>query len=119
MESILTSIKKLLGITEEYEQFDMDIVMHINTVLSILTDMGVGPEDGFVIEDKTALWSDYIPDLTKTNLHTIKTYMFLKVRQMFDPPTSSNVVESSKEMIRELEWRILHNTEFRKTEVDN
>ena len=63
MDSILTSIKKLLGITEEYEHFDQDIIIHINTALMILTQLGVGPSEGFFIKDNYALWSDFIPDV--------------------------------------------------------
>lgn len=105
MDSILTSIKKLLGITEEYEQFDSDIIMHINSVLSILTQLGVGPSDGFRITDASSIWSDFIPDESK-NLEDVKSYVFLRVRLLFDPPLSSIVVESMNRMINELEWRI-------------
>ena len=68
MESILTSIKKLLGITEEYDQFDPDIIMHINSVFMILTQLGVGPAEGFSIEDDTSVWSDFIQDIKKLEL---------------------------------------------------
>ena len=104
MESILTSIKKLLGITEEYTHFDQDLIMHINTVLAILTQMGVGPAEGFTIEDADAYWEDFLYD--KTYLEPVKTYVYLKVRLIFDPPTSSAVMESMKQTISELEWRL-------------
>lgn len=104
MESILTSIKKLLGITEEYEHFDADIIMHINSVFMILNQLGVGPPDGFFIEDSSATWDDYIPD--GTNLQPVKSYMYAKVRLLFDPPLSSAVMEAMKQMIAELEWRL-------------
>lgn len=104
MESILTSIKKLLGVTEEYEHFDPDIIMHINSVLMILTQLGVGPSEGFVIEDETALWSDFIPD--SVNLEAVKSYVHLKVKLLFDPPSSGVVTESMNRMIGELEWRL-------------
>ena len=78
MESILTSIKKLLGITEEYDQFDPDIIMHINSVFMILTQRGVGPAEGFSIEDDIAVWTDFIQDIKK--LESVKTYIYLKVR---------------------------------------
>ena len=104
MESILTSIKKLLGITEEYDQFDPDIIMHINSVFMILTQLGVGPAEGFSIEDDTSVWSDFIQDAKK--LESVKTYIYMKVKLAFDPPLSSAVIESMKRMIDELEWRL-------------
>lgn len=104
MESILTSTKKLLGITEEYEHFDADIIMHINSVFLNLTQIGVGPSEGFFIEDKTTTWTDFIED--KTQLQAVKSYMFLKVRLLFDPPLSSAVIEASNRMISEFEWRL-------------
>ena len=104
MESILTSIKKLLGIEEEYTQFDADIIMHINTVFLNLTQLGVGPSEGFLIEDDTASWEDFIGD--SSQLQAVKTYMYLKVKLLFDPPLSSSVTESMNRMIAELEWRL-------------
>lgn len=104
MESILTSTKKLLGITEEYEHFDADLVMHINTVFLNLAQIGVGPKEGFYIEDKTSDWSDFIGDATQ--LQAVKTYMYLKVKLLFDPPLSSAVIESTNRTIAELEWRL-------------
>lgn len=104
MESILTSIKKLLGITEDYEHFDQDIIMHINSVFMILTQMGVGPKQGFYIKDKTATWNSFIT--SNSNMESIKSYVYLKVRLLFDPPLSSAVMDSMKAMISELEWRL-------------
>ena len=104
MESILTSIKKLLGITEEYDQFDPDIIMHINSVFMILTQLGIGPAEGFSIEDDTAVWTDFIQDVKK--LESVKTYIYLKVKLAFDPPLSSAVIESMNRLINELEWRL-------------
>lgn len=110
MESILTSIKKLLGIAEEYEHFDADLIMHINSVFSILTQLGVGPSEGFMIEDSTATWNDFIPwDKDKKHallLQSVKSYMYLKVKLLFDPPTSSAVMESMNRMLSEFEWRL-------------
>lgn len=105
MESILTSIKKLLGITEEYTHFDADLTMHINSVLSILTQLGVGPEKGFSIKDEDAVWTDFIP--ANSNLELVKSYMHHKVKLLFDPPLGSAVIEAMKQTISELEWRIL------------
>ena len=105
MESILTSVKKMLGITEEYDAFDKDIIMHINSVFMILTQLGVGPANGFYITDKSEEWTDFIPEDNK-NFESIKSYIFLKVRLIFDPPTGSVVKECMQQMINELEWRL-------------
>ena len=104
MDSILASIKKLLGVPEEYTQFDSDIIMHINSVFLNLTQLGVGPEAGFSIEDDSAVWSDFIS--YNVQLNAVKTYMYLKVKLLFDPPLSSSVVESMNHTISELEWRL-------------
>lgn len=104
MESILISIKKLLGIAEEYEHFDADLIMHINSVFSILTQLGVGPSEGFSIKDEVAVWTDFIPE--KSKIEFVKSYMHLKVKLLFDSPLSSAVIESMNRSISELEWRI-------------
>lgn len=105
MTSILTSIKKLLGITEEYEHFDADIIMHINSVLMVLNQLGVGPREGFRIEDKTSNWTDFLGD--SLLLESVKTYIYLRVRLLFDSTTlSGTVIESMKQTISELEWRL-------------
>lgn len=104
MESILNSIKKLLGIAEDYDHFDSDIIMHINSVFATLTQLGVGPEDGFSINDESEKWEDFLPE--ERMLHSVKSYMFMKVKLMFDPPLSSAVIECTKEQIKELEWRL-------------
>lgn len=104
MDSILTSIKKMLGIVEEYDHFDQDLIIHINSVLSILNQLGVGPSEGFSITGKTETWSDFISDARI--LESVKSYVYLKVRLLFDPPTSSAAMESMKNLISELEWRI-------------
>jgi len=104
MESILTSIKKLLGIAEEYTHFDADLIMHINSVLSILTQIGVGPAEGFSIKDESSVWEDFVPENSKLEL--IKSYTYMKVKLLFDPPLISAVIESINRIISELEWRI-------------
>lgn len=104
MESILTSVKKLLGIAEADTSFDTDVIMHINTIFMILRRVGVGPEEGFTIEDSSAVWTDFVPDTTK--IEGFKTYVYLRVKLIFDPPTSSAVIENIKETIRELEWSL-------------
>lgn len=103
-ESILTSVKRSVGVVEECTDFDAELIMHTNTVLTILTQLGVGPATGFSIATGTEKWSDFITDMT--NLHSIKSYVGLKVRLLFDPPTSSAVVDSLNRLISELEWRI-------------
>lgn len=103
-ESILTSIKKLLGIEEDYEVFDEDVIIHINSAFSILTQLGLGPSNGFAIKDKTSAWSDFIPKESMFGL--VKTYVFLKVKLIFDPPLTSTVVESMTQQISEYEWRL-------------
>lgn len=104
MGSILTSIKKLLGIAEDYEHFDSDIIIHINSVFMILNQLGVGTSEVFAIENKDAVWTDFISDTTK--VEAVKSYIYLKVKLLFDPPLSSAVMESIKQMISELEWRL-------------
>ena len=104
MESILTSIKKMLGITEDYEHFDSDLIIHINSVFSILTQLGVGPSEGFSIKNKTDVWSDFIPNDPK--IESVKSYIYMKVKLLFDPPLSSTVMEAMNRMISELEWRL-------------
>lgn len=103
-ESILISIKKLLGIADEYKIFDPDIIMHINTVFMTLNQLGVGPVEGFRIEDDIAEWNSYISN--EDNLDAVKTYIHLKVKLLFDPPLNSSVIEAIKQNINELEWRL-------------
>ncbi len=105
MESILISIKKLLGITEEYEHFDTDIIMHINSAFSVLMQLGVGPEEGFRIDDASTEWTEFLYD--DPRLEMVKTYVYLKVRLAFDSTTlTSGVIDSISRQISELEWRI-------------
>lgn len=104
MESILTSIKKLLGIDEAYENFDPDIIMHINSVFMILNQLGVGPSESFSIQDSKSVWSDFMP--SGSNLEAVKSYIHLKVKLMFDPPSSSAVMDAINRTIAELEWRL-------------
>lgn len=105
MESILTSIKKLLGIDESYSHFDPDLVMHINSVFSILTQMGVGPSDGFSITGKNENWSDFLQD-NPARMQLVKSYMNLKVKLLFDPPLSSAALDAINRQISEFEWRL-------------
>ena len=106
-DSILTSIKKLLGITEEYTHFDADIMMCINSVFINLTQLGIGPSNGFKIENSGNTWDEYIDDSNSDILlSAVKTYIYLKVKLIFDPPLNSSVMESIKQQISELEWRL-------------
>ena len=111
MDSILQSIKKLLGLDEDYDAFDDDVMMHINSVLMILTQLGVGPKNGFSITGEEETWDDYLSeDISK--LSAVKTYVYLKVKTMFDPTSSSVVNEATKEMLKELEWRLNSEIEY-------
>lgn len=103
-ESILLSIKKLLGPSGDYDYFDPDIIIHINTYLMALTQMGVGPAKGFRIEDDSATWADFLSD--EYNLDAVKTYLYAKVKLIFDPPLSSSVAQALEKVIAECEWRI-------------
>lgn len=114
MDSILISIKKLLGITEEYEHFDPDIIMHINSALMTLTQIGVGPTEGFSIEDESATWSDFVPDIHK--IEAVRSYVWMSVKLIFDPPTSSAAMTALNERIKEYEWRLNAATDFKKEE---
>lgn len=104
MDSILISIKKLLGIPAEDTSFDADIIIHINTVFSILQQIGVGPRTGFSISDDTATWSEFVSDLSL--LEMVKTYVLHKVRMQFDPPSNSTLMKAMENNIAELEWRM-------------
>lgn len=105
MDSILTSIKNLLGIAEEYTQFDQAIIMHINSVFLTLVELGVIPKTGYSITDADDVWSDIIPN-DDTLLNTVKSYMYLKVKMLFDPSLTTSVTELEKEQIQEFEWRL-------------
>lgn len=102
--SILLSIKKMLGLTSEYNVFDQDIIIYINSTLSTLTQLGVRSEEGFRISGEEETWDIYLGD--SQDLENVKTYIYLKVRLLFDPPTSSFVLDSFNNQIKELEWRI-------------
>lgn len=105
MESILVSIKKLLGIAAEYTHFDMDIILHVNSVFSILTQLGVGPTEGFSILDDSSVWDDFMSSDDKRFL-MVRTYVYMKVKLVFDPPTNSSHLQALKDAINEYEWRL-------------
>jgi hypothetical protein len=104
MESILTSIKKFLGIDAEYDHFDPDIIMHINSVFSDLWQMGVGPFEGFEIEDDTTSWEDFLEGSRKFN--SVKSYMEIRVKLLFDPPSSAAALEALQRQADKWEWRL-------------
>jgi hypothetical protein len=104
MESILTSIKKMLGVGAEDTSFDQDITIFINSMFINLNQLGVGPVGGFSITDTLDTWADYFGE--NPVLESAKTYIYLKVRLIFDPPSSSFVLEAIKNQISEIEWRL-------------
>ena len=103
-DSILDTIKKLLGPDQSYNYFDQDIIIHINTAIMNLTDIGVGPKEGFSIKSRQEVWSDFIADIKQ--FEAVKTYIYLKVKLIFDPPLSSSVIDIYNKQINELEWRL-------------
>jgi len=116
--SILTSTKKILGLAEDYTAFDLDVITHINSAFSTLTQLGVGPAAGFMIEDDTADWGDFIVD-DDLQYNSVKTYVYLRVRMLFDPPATSFVIAALNDQIKELEWRLnVHREETGWTDPD-
>lgn len=103
-ESILNTIKQMVGVEQNYDAFDMDLVVDINSALYSLRQLGVGPNEGFAISDDTAKWNDFIEDASLLGL--VKTYVYLKVRLLFDPPTNSFLTASIDKQISEYEWRL-------------
>lgn len=108
-DSILLTIKKLLGFTPEYDAFDTDIIININMTFNILNQLGVGPSTGFSITGPDETWDQYISDMRKFEM--VKTYIYLKVKKIFDPGTSSALNAAIDEQIKELEWRLNIQTE--------
>ncbi|WP_407450018.1 hypothetical protein [Fibrobacter sp.] len=102
MDSILDSIKKLLGPTETYDNFDTDLIFHINSALANLTQIGVGPAEGLSIEDDSSTWEEFVTD--PIQLGHVRTYVYLKVKLVFDPPTNSAVLQSYENQVLKLEW---------------
>lgn len=103
-KSILNDIKKLLGLTEDCVDFDTDIIIHINSAFMVLAQLGVGPTEGFSIKDKSSKWSEF--KIEEGKLESVKTYIYLKVRIVFDPPINAAVLAAFQESIKELEWRM-------------
>ncbi len=109
-DSILNTTKKALGLETEYEAFDVDVIMHINSIFATLNQLGIGPAAGFRIDDAVPVWSDFLLD--EEPLNFVKSYMYLKVRMLFDPPTTSYLIEAFNKQADELEWRINVHREY-------
>ena len=103
-DRILESVKKVLGIAPEYLAFDQDIVMHINSAFSVLHQLGVGHDEPFMIEDETATWTEFLG--TERGVNSVKSYVYLRVRLLFDPPATSFALGAMEKQIEELGWRI-------------
>lgn len=104
-KSILNNVKKMLGLDEDYDAFDTDVIIHINSVFSTLSQLGIGPIEGFMIEDDIPTWDDFLIT-PNANLSSIKTYVYLRVRLLFDPPATSFAIQAMEKQIQELEWRL-------------
>jgi hypothetical protein len=102
--SILLSTKKILGVSEDYTAFDLDIITHINAAFSTINQLGVGPSEGFSIQGEAETWLDL--ELPIPQLSLIRTYVFLRVRLLFDPPGTSFLINAMNDQIKELEWRL-------------
>ena len=103
-DSILNSVKKLLGLDPSYTEFDQDIILHINSVFSVLQQLGVGPAEGFSITDNTTGWSSFTDN--NKEIQNVVSYMYISVRLLFDPPTNSTILKSYQDLQKEYEWRL-------------
>jgi hypothetical protein len=103
-ESILDSIKQLIGIQEDDTSFDLDIIIAINSILSVLTQIGVGPESGYQITGSSETWSDFMDEDPRMN--SVKSYLYMRVKMLFDPPLTSSVSTAMSDAIKEFEWRL-------------
>lgn len=104
MDSILDSVKKVLGIEADYTVFDVDILMHINSTFAVLTQLGVGSPSGYYILDSSPVWNDYL--VADATLNMVRSYMFIKVRLLFDPPGTSFHLNALEAQAKEYEWRL-------------
>lgn len=102
--SILSSVKKILGLDDAYDVFDLDIVLHINSVFADLNQMGLGPTEGFAIVGDTETWDTYLG--AEMNLNAVKTYVCLRVKLIFDPPQTSYSINAIEEQVKKMEWRL-------------
>ena len=110
MTSILETIKKMLGLSAEQKEFDIDIIIHINSVLAKLNELGVGTEQTFSIQDDYALWDDFLIE-DAASFNDVKTYIYIKVKLIFDPPASSAAMKAMEEAAKEIEWRLNYKAE--------
>lgn len=110
MDSILNSVKKILGLASDYDPFDQEIIMHINSVFSALNQEGIGPEYPFIITGSDEVWSDFIEDAS--DMEMVKTLVAMKVKMIFDPPASSTIVEAYNKTIGEYEWRLYSRNDY-------
>jgi hypothetical protein len=110
-QSILKSTKNVLGLAADYTVFDLAVITHINSAFSTLTQLGVGPIEGFMIEDDKAVWDDFIILSDDPSYNSVKSYIYLKTRLLFDPPTTSFHLEAMNRQIEEMEWRLNANRE--------
>lgn len=108
-DSILDNVKKLVGVEPDYTAFDLDLIIHINSVFSTLQQLGIGPDEAFMIEDREKTWADLLG--TAKNLNAVKSYVYLRVRLLFDPPASSFAIDSMQKQANELEWRLMVQAE--------
>ena len=111
--NILNDVKEAIGIMPDYTVFDQTLIMHINSVFMILHQLGVGPDKTFQISTGTEQWTDFLP-ITYENFESVKTYICMKVRLLFDPPSSSTHMECIKQAINEFEWRLNFEAELSK-----
>lgn len=109
-EKILATIKKMLGPAEDYDHFNPDIMFHINTALSILRQLGVGPLEGFRISTGDETWAEFLGD--GDDLEMAKDYVYMKVKLAFDPPSNSALLSAYQELVKEFEWRALVEPEI-------
>lgn len=116
MDSILNNVKKLLGIDSEDDSFDVDVMTMINSTIPSLAQMGIGPSNGYMVTSADDKWTDWITTNT-INLQGVKTYLYLKIKLIFDPPTNSTVVEAFNKNLNELEWRMMLAVETNNLEV--
>ena len=115
-DSILDTIKKLIGIDSEDDSFDVDILTAINSTIPALSQMGIGPKKGYIVLSRDNTWTDYIPNQT-INLEGVKTYIYLKTKMIFDPPANSTTIEAFNKVMSELEWRMMLSVETNNLEV--
>lgn len=116
MDSILNNVKKLLGIDSDDDSFDVDVMTIINSTILSLAQMGIGPSNGFIVTSIENEWTDWIVTPT-INLEGVKTYLYLKTKLIFDPPTNSTVIEAFNKSLSELEWRMMLAVETNNLEV--